>query len=278
MRFRTVLGVIGAGGTDRDLQAALRLCEQDGSHLSVLLVGKAPPPPVEEYAAVADYWVQEREEAATALGERAEAVKAILAGSDLSTDLDSVLVERSATAAAVGRHALYADLVFVGPELAPTDWPLKTATLKGALFEAERPVLMAPGKGEATLRPKRVLLAWSSHVEASRTVREGIEILAAAEAVHVTMVDPQASEWANGPEPGAEIATYLARHGARVTVDRLPSGGKPVAEILRQHATDCGADMIMMGAYGHSRLREWAFGGVTRSMIEKPTLPLFLAR
>lgn len=277
MRFKTMLCVTGSDSSNLDLMAALRLCEQHGSHLSVLLLGTQPPPPVGEFA-VAESWVEEREEAAKALVERADAVRNILAGSDLSTDLDDRLVEQAAFASEVGRHALYSDLVFFGPELAQSSLRLKSATLKGALFESQRPVLMAPQKGDPTLQPRRVLLAWSSHAEAARTVREGIEMLAAAEMVHVTLVDPQASEWGNGEEPGADIATYLARHGAKVTIDRLPSGGKAVADVLRQHATDIDADMIMMGAYGHSRLREWIFGGVTRSMIESPFLSLFLGR
>ncbi|UIJ72566.1 universal stress protein [Aurantimonas sp. HBX-1] len=278
MRFRTMLCAVGPQSPERDLAAALRLCEANRAHLSVLVLGIEPPPPLGEYAMVAETWVLEREEAAKTLAKEAAAVSEILAESDVSTDLDCRLAEQAAVASEVGRHALYADLVFVGPELARSSEPFKAATLKGALFEAQRPVLMAPQAGDATLQPKRVLVAWSSHAEAARAVREGIEILAAAEMVHVTMVDPVASEWGDGPEPGADIATYLTRHGARVTVDRLPSGGNPPADVLRQHATDVEADMIMMGAYGHSRLREWIFGGVTRSMIEAPQLSLFLGR
>ena len=277
MHFKTMLCVTGSDSSNVDLIAALRLCEQQGSHLTVLLLGTLPPPPVGEFA-VAEVWVQEREQAEELLGKRADAVRVLLAGSDLSADLDSRLAEQAAFASEVARHALYSDLVLVGPELSRSGARLKTAALKGALFEAQRPVLMAPPQGHATLQPKRVLLAWSSHVEAARTVREGIDVLTAAEAVHVTMVDPQANEWENGEEPGADIATYLARHGARVTIDRLPSGGNAVADVLRRHATDIDADMIMMGAYGHSRLHQWLFGGVTRSMIETLPLPLFLGR
>lgn len=74
------------------------------------------------------------------------------------------------------------------------------------------------------------------------------------------------------------MAVYLARHGVKVTVDRLPPEGDSVADVLRRHAVDTAAEMIVMGAYGHSRLRERIFGGVTRSMIEDPPLPLFMAR
>ena len=73
-------------------------------------------------------------------------------------------------------------------------------------------------------------------------------------------------------------ARGLARHGVKVGVDRLPSSGRSVATVLKQHATDMDADLIVMGGYGHSRLRERIFGGVTRSMLEEPVLPILMAR
>ena len=73
-------------------------------------------------------------------------------------------------------------------------------------------------------------------------------------------------------------AQGLARHGVKVGVDRLPSSGQSVATVLKQHATDMDADLIVMGGYGHSRLRERIFGGVTRSMLDEPVLPMLMAR
>ena len=73
-------------------------------------------------------------------------------------------------------------------------------------------------------------------------------------------------------------AQGLARHGVKVSVDRLPSSGQFVATVLKQHATDMDADLIVMGGYGHSRLRERIFGGVTRSMLDEPVLPMLMAR
>ena len=93
----------------------------------------------------------------------------------------------------------------------------------------------------------------------------------------IVMVDPQPNG-ESGAEPGADIAAYLARRGLKVTVDRLPSAGHLISDVLTQHAADMQADLIVMGAYGHSRLRERIFGGVTKSMLDKPPLPLFLAR
>jgi nucleotide-binding universal stress UspA family protein len=80
-----------------------------------------------------------------------------------------------------------------------------------------------------------------------------------------------------GQEPGADIATYLARQGVKATVDVVASSGRETSDVLRQQAADINADLIVMGGYGHSRMREWIFGGVTKSMIENPPVPVLLA-
>ena len=155
---------------------------------------------------------------------------------------------------------------------------LKDKAIEGALFSSGRPALVVPAGTFPTLKPKRVMVAWDARLEAARAVREAIEILAAADDVRIVLVDPKADEADHGAEPGADVAAYLARHGVKVTVDRLPSQGMTVAEILRRHARDAGAELLVMGAYGHSRLRERIFGGTTRSMLEETTVPVFMAR
>ena len=121
------------------------------------------------------------------------------------------------------------------------------------------------------------MIAWDSRAEAARAVHEALGFLQGSEETRIVMVDPQA-HGGSGAEPGADIAAYLARRGLKVTVDRLPSAGHLISDVLTQHAADMQADLIVMGAYGHSRLRERIFGGVTKSMLDKPPLPLFLAR
>ncbi len=99
----------------------------------------------------------------------------------------------------------------------------------------------------------------------------------AAEAVHIAMVDPDTGDDAHGEEPGADLAAALARHDVPVTVDALPSAGQTVAGRLLSHAADCGASLIVMGGYGHWRLRESVFGGATRDMVRQTTVPLLMA-
>ena len=276
MPFKTILTVIGDGASDRDLDIGVALCREANAHLSVLVVALAAPPPVGAYAAVvSDAWMQEREAEMARLKRRVEAVEAKLGNEGISCDVECEFVEMAWTDAMVGRRARYSDITLFGPELL-AGGDLRDYALSGAMFESGRPLLLAPTL--PSLSPRRVMVAWDSSPEASRAAHEAVEILARADEVRIVMVDPQAGDLAQGDEPGADVATWLARHGAKVSVDRLASGGNSVARVLRQHSIDMGADLIVMGAYGHSRMRQRIFGGVTKSMTGEPHLPVFLAR
>lgn len=244
----------------------------------MILVGVAAPPPVGEYATViSEGWLNERQADQDRLRQRADAVSALLAASSVSSDLSSVYSEEAWADETIGRRARYADLTIAGPELLRQDL-LKYKTFEGALFHSGKPLLLLPEGFAATLKPKRILVAWDARIEAFRALAQSLDLLAAAENVHLVLVDPVESEDRHGEEPGADVATYLARHGVKVTVDRLPGQGRSVQSVLRQHAIDMAADLLVMGAYGHSRLRQRIFGGVTRSMLEEPPLAVFLAR
>jgi len=278
MAFKSILTVTGPDYGDGDLKLAAGLCAEIGAHLSVLVVQMAAPPPVGEFApVVSNAWMEEREAEARRLDERSRAITDMLAAGEVSADVDAEHPEMAWSDESVGRRARYADLTFVGPEVLGGE-TLKEKVIEGALFSSGKPMLLVPEGAKATLRPKRVMVAWDARIEASRALREAIDLLASADEVRLVLVDPTERESGHGAEPGADAAAYLARHGVKVSVDRLPSEGLGIAAVLRRHAVDCGAEMIVMGAYGHSRLRERIFGGVTRSLIEEPPLPLFMAR
>jgi nucleotide-binding universal stress UspA family protein len=278
MAIRTVLSIIGVGQSDSDMESAVALCETSQAHLTLVVVALAAPPPIGDYAVyVSDPWYEEREKDIARLKTRTESAKEAVAKSGISADVNSAYVEMAYLNSAVGERAIYADLTLLGPELLSNKY-MQQSVLDGALFHSKTPALLLPKGSKPTLTPKRVLVAWDSSVEASRALNESIGILQTADEVHVTMVDPDSSESRSGAEPGADIAAYLARHGLKVIVDRLPGSGRATADVLKQHATDIAADLIVMGAYGHSRLRERVFGGVTKSMLEAPGLPLFTAR
>ena len=96
--------------------------------------------------------------------------------------------------------------------------------------------------------------------------------------MEVLVVDHQRRPEGHGQEPGADIAHHLARHGAQVEVRRLSSNGKGVGRLLLSQAAAFRADLLVMGAYGHSHLREWMFGGVTRTVLYEADLPVLLSR
>ena len=279
MAFKTILTITGPEiGWQGDLKLAVDLCQQAEAHLSVLVMALAAPPPIGEYAVVvSDGWMQERQADQRRLKARTEEISAFVAANPVSGDVVSDYAEVGWADEMVGRRARYADLTLAGPELLASE-TLRQKVIEGALFWSGKPLLLVPEGAQPTLNPKRVLVAWDTRIEATRAVREALDLLAAADEVHLAIVDPVEGERSHGEEPGADVATFLARHGVNVTVDRLPSENHSVAEVLRRHAVDTDAEVLVMGAYGHSRLRQRIFGGVTRSMLENPPLPVFLAR
>lgn len=276
MPFRTLLSIADEDMGDEDLMVTASLCEEIGAHLSALVLIMAAPPPIGQVAAMlSDDWMEERQNDIARLTVRAEAISKILSDMPVSADLTSEYPEEAGADEAIGRRARYVDLTVLGPDLLARSRLRKKAT-EGVLFHSGKPLLLVPSGTKPTLAPKRVMVAWDASLEAVRAVREAVELLTGADEVRVTIVDPV--EGGHGEEPGADIAAFLARHGAKVTVDRLPSGDSGIANVLIRHAADCASNLLVMGAYGHSRLRQRILGGVTQSMLQEPPLPILMAR
>ena len=277
MAIKTILTITGTETDDRDIGLAAALCEEVKAHLSVLVLALAAPPPIGAYAAVlSDAWMKERQADEQRLNARVEAISTFVAGRAISADISGEYTEYAWADGVIGRRAQYADLTLVGPAM-QSSVQLREMVIEGVLFSSGKPLLLIPEGSRPTLRPKRIVVAWDSNLEASRAVREALDLLVGAD-VRLVLVDPLAGGFGQVIEPGADIATYLARHGIKVTVDRIPSEGRPVDEVLRRHAVDCSADLLVMGGYGHSRLSERIFGGVTKAMLDNPPLPILMAR
>ena len=274
MTYKTVLLVLDASQYEADLTAAADLCDAANAHLSVLLVKVAAPPRFGNYAGPSAAWLDIQAAEFEQLEKAVEAVRTTLKDVGLSFDVAGDYTEPARVDDLVGERARYADVALIGTSMDPS---FRARAIEGALFYSARPVLLAPRRQSVTLLPKRVLLAWNSSLESTRAAREALDMMKNAEGVNVVLVDPVASRW-NGHEPGADVAAYLARHGVKVTVDRLPSAGRPVDDVLNEHAIDTTADLIVIGAYGHTRLREMIFGGVTKAMIEAPIVPVLMVR
>ena len=276
MAFRTVMAIIGRDDVEGDLSPAIQAACELGAHLTVVVAGVAVAPTVGDYP-VGIGWLEQRDEDLKALKLVHEQVSRRCGSEDLSYDLQIAYAERAFLEETLLQRALYCDVAIIGQGVVRAKDLVRTV-VDAVVFHAHRPLILVPDGGKLTLKPKRIVLAWNSKVEAARAAREALDLLIAADQVNVTIVDPDVLYGRNGEEPGADAATYLARHGVNVVVDQLTSAGRSVKGTLQQHALDTDAEMIVMGAYGHSRMRQRIFGGVTASMLEETKIPVLLAR
>lgn len=176
----------------------------------------------------------------------------------------------------VAHHARFSDLVVLPRPYGDNRGAEVEPIVEAALFEGHSPVLVVPDDHEPLSRPKSVLVAWNESVEAMTAIRRALPFLQAADLVRIVVIDPPT----HGPErsdPGGMLSQMLARHGVTCEIDVLSKTMNRVSDVLNRHAIDTAADMMVMGAYGHSRFREAILGGATRNMLEKATVPVFMA-
>jgi nucleotide-binding universal stress UspA family protein len=181
--------------------------------------------------------------------------------------------------ATVSLHARYADLTVLGQAnpYEPRDGVGTDAVVVSAVMTSGRPVLAVPFAGDFPSLGDHVLVAWNAGREAARAVNDAMPLLRAASAVTVLAVNPRHGINGHGDVPAADIALHLARHGVRAEAAHTVANDIPEGEALLSYAADIGADLIVAGAYGHSRARELVFGGVTRTLLAEMTAPVFLS-
>jgi nucleotide-binding universal stress UspA family protein len=174
-------------------------------------------------------------------------------------------------------QARYSDLLIIGQHDSADYLRGQGPTLtEYVMMNSVCPVLIVPDEGTCALNAPRVLLAWDGGMQAARTVHAAIPLRRQAALVQVAVFDAEIGPQAHGEEPGADIALFLARHGVKVEVSLLSSGGDVGGAIL-SHAGYFGADLIVMGGYGHSRFREVLLGGATRAVLDAMTVPVLMA-
>jgi nucleotide-binding universal stress UspA family protein len=178
----------------------------------------------------------------------------------------------------VGAHAYYADLVVIArPDSGgQTDGPPGLA--ESLLLSSGRPIILFPTRSIVS-RIRRILVGWNARRESVRAVADALPLLIRAEAVEVLAIDDERHPTGHGKKPdAADVRRHLARRGVNVKVQRLSSEGKEVGHLLLSQADAFGADLVVMGAYGHSHLREWMFGSVTRMVLREASLPVLMSR
>ena len=172
------------------------------------------------------------------------------------------------------RLARYFDLALVG-QPKPEASQVESLIAESTLFEAGRPVIMVPYVQKTPVKLDQVMVCWDGGASAARAVGDAMPLLKRARNIELVIV---ASDRAKPTETdGADIGRHLARHGLKVAVERIPGGDIDVGEALLSRAADFDADFMVMGGYGHSRLREFVLGGATRSILRSMTVPVLMS-
>lgn len=166
------------------------------------------------------------------------------------------------------------DLVVIGQDDPDRPEPMRETMIETALFEGTAPTLLVPYIARGPLKFGRVMIAWDGGRTAARAVHAAMPILELAEKISVVMIDRAGS---NPGQPGADLATWLARHGFDVSVEQIEAPDISIADALLDHAADKSFDLLVMGGYGHSRVREFLLGGATRGILASMTLPVLMA-
>jgi nucleotide-binding universal stress UspA family protein len=176
----------------------------------------------------------------------------------------------------VAMRARVSDLVLLPHPYGKGKPPEAETVLESALFDGAAPVLLLPEGKLPDRIGRRVVIAWNEGREAMAAVRAAMPYLKSAEMVDIVIVDPPASS-PDRSDPGGALCQMLVRHGCKAEVSVLARTMTRTCDILKRHMRDRDADLLVMGAYGHSRLREAITGGATRDMLEEAETPVLLA-
>lgn len=274
MALKDILVVIDEGqATAARLSYCASLAQRHDAHITGVFAVPHPDVPGYVMAQMPEEVRRSQAEAARArTAEARAAFESAMAAADLSgrSEWRSTAGEPTSSIAMMGR---YSDLIAIGQTEAETpDYP--TVDPAELVLSSGRPVLVIPYAFRANGIGKHVLVAWNGSREAARAVSDAMPILEAAARVSVLAVDPGG---ALGDAPGADIALHLARHGITVDASQMESQGLDASDILLNRVADLSVDMIVMGGYGRSRLRELVLGGVTRDILHHMTVPVLMS-
>ena len=275
MSYKTVLVHIDSGKRRAlRVDVAIRLAQQHDAHLVGLHVVAPFEPPGYVLAEMGPAIIEAQKHSTALEIARSEsefAKQAEIAGirnAEWRTAIDDPVD-------AMTLHARYADLLLIGQSDASDGSNLAADFPERLVLAAGRPVLILPSVGTFPSLGKRILVAWNASREATRAITDAIPLLQRADKVHVMAVNPRRGE--HGSVPGADIGLYLARHGVRVEV-KIDHGAEiDIGNELLSRAADLDADLIVMGGYGHSRMKEWVLGGATRTILGSMTAPVLMS-
>lgn len=266
---------LGLGAKDPAGDYAVALGEALEAHVAGVAFAYEPVIPGAVMGGIPPEFIEaQRTEADKRAKEAVARFEAAAKRAGLSAESRVISASVSAAADQFARIGRRFDLVVVGQ--ADPDQGIQDEVVdETALFESGRPVVYVPFIQKGGVRLDRVMVCWDGGRAATRAVADSMPLLKKAKQVEIVMI---ASKSAKGDEiAGADLGQHLARHGLKVDVKRITSPDIDVASTILSYAADSSADMIVMGGYGHSRLREFILGGATRGILESMTVPVLMS-
>jgi nucleotide-binding universal stress UspA family protein len=254
---------------------AISVARTFGSHLAGIGFAYEVPIPGSIFGSTAVHLVEAQR------AENEKATRSAIAGFDAATRRVGLSAESRFLNAALpdaadtfGRLARRFDISVVA-QAEPGKPPARELIIEAALFGSGRPVLIVPYVQQDALKLDRVMVCWDGSRNAARALADAMPFLMRAKAVEVVVVMGEKGK--SREIPGADIAHHLARHGLKVELREIVAGDLDIANTILSHAADAGSDLIVMGGYGHSRLREFILGGVTRGLLASMTVPTLMS-
>ncbi len=276
MGFRDILVLVTT--TDAGKQAidfADQLASQTGGRITASLVSWQPNvAPVDAFV-IDPIYAQLVEDARKELAQEEVRLRSRLEKVSVPAVAESSLIDFGAAGAALGLRARHADISVVARPV-KADSGSAQVILEAALFNSGRPVIVVPPEWKRGPIGKNILFAWKPTREAARALGDADDLIANADQVNVVTVDAKPSR-DYGEQPGGDIAAHMAYRGAKVKLFNLDSAGRSETRVILDQALVVGADLIVMGGYGRSRMSELIFGGVTREILKGATLPVLMA-
>ena len=266
---------LGLGANDPAGDYAVSMGETFGAHVLGVAVsyepvipgtvmGGIPPEIIESQRA------ESNKKARAAIARFEQAAKR----AGISMETRTISTSISGAADQIGHIGRRFDLIVVGQPGRKDSLPDEVID-EGVLFESGRPVIFVPFIQKGGMKLDRIMVCWDGSRAASRAIADAIPLLKKAKQVEVVIISDKPNK--KDEVPGADLGQHLARHGLKVDVKRITSPDIDVPSTILSHAADSSADMIVMGGYGHSRLREFVLGGATRGLLESMTVPVLMS-
>lgn len=281
MKNQTLLFLMTEDTTDAEVHQMAEYAGGENAHLVCFVLSRAPTQPINAHGAfpyggyeISDLWVEEMNDTRARLIARKDALEALLQAEGISADVQVALSSQADVRSVVARRALVCDIVIASETLRASEDGLFRPAIYGVLFDTPIGLMLNATPMSA---PKRVFVAWDTELPASRAIHAALPFLKEADEVIVASFDPVAAELEDGENPGSDLAKWLSHHGCKVTINQYASGGEIIGAAIERRAAEVGADLVIMGAYGKSRLRELVFGGTTHHMLAQTKTPVFLA-